>query len=52
MNLVLSKDIFSSTWSVNILNLTDEKYQRPDTYNQEEEELSCHLGVNINNCFQ
>ena len=35
MNLVLSKDIFSSTWSVNILNLTDEKYQRPDTYNQE-----------------
>ena len=35
MNLVLSKEILSNTWSINVLNLTDEKYQRPDTYNQE-----------------
>ena len=35
MNLVLSKEILANTWSINILNLTDEKYQRPDTYNQE-----------------
>jgi len=35
MNLILSKDILSNTWSINIFNLTDENYQRPDTYNQE-----------------
>ena len=35
MNLNLSKDFFSSIWSVHVLNLTDENYQRPDTYNQE-----------------
>ena len=35
MNLTLSKDLFGSIWSLNVLNLTDEKYQRPDTYNQE-----------------
>ncbi len=35
MNLIFSKEILSSTWSLNILNLTDENYQRPDTYNQE-----------------
>ena len=35
MNLSLSKDLFGSMWSINILNLTDEIYQRPDTYNQE-----------------
>ena len=35
MNLNLSKDLFGNIWSVNVLNLTDENYQRPDTYNQE-----------------
>ena len=35
MNLTLSKNLFGSDWSLNILNLTDEQYQRPDTYNQE-----------------
>ena len=35
MNLTLSKNLFGSDWSINILNLTDEQYQRPDTYNQE-----------------
>ena len=35
MNLNLSKDFYGSVWSLNVLNLTDEKYQRPDTYNQE-----------------
>ena len=35
MNLSLSKELFGSSWSFNISNLTDEQYQRPDTYNQE-----------------
>lgn len=35
MNFSISKDFFKSKWSLNILNLTDEIYQRPDTYNQE-----------------
>ena len=35
MNVSLSKDFLGSLWSFNILNLTDENYQRPDTYNQE-----------------
>ena len=35
MNLSLSKEIYNSIWSLNIFNLTDEVYQRPDTYNQE-----------------
>ena len=35
MNLTLSKNLFESDWSINILNLTDEQYQKPDTYNQE-----------------
>ena len=35
MNLIVSKEILSNTWSLKILNLTDENYQRPDTYNQE-----------------
>ena len=35
MNISLSKDISGSIWSLNVLNLTDENYQRPDTYNQE-----------------
>ncbi len=35
MNLTLSKNLFGSIWSMNVLNLTDENYQRPDTYNQE-----------------
>ena len=39
MNLVISKEILSNTWSIKVLNLTDEKYQRPDTYNQEERRI-------------
>ena len=35
MNLIISKEISNVTWSLNIFNLTDEVYQRPDTYNQE-----------------
>ena len=35
MNIKFSKDFKGSIWSLNILNLTDEHYQRPDTYNQE-----------------
>ncbi len=35
MNLKLSKNIFSTNLGINILNLTNENYQRPDTYNQE-----------------
>ena len=35
MNLTLSKNLFESDWSINILNLTDEQHQKPDTYNQE-----------------
>ena len=35
MNLSLSKNFSGITWSINVLNLTDENYQRPDTYNQE-----------------
>ena len=35
MNLSFSKKISKNLWSLNIFNLTDEVYQRPDTYNQE-----------------
>ena len=35
MNLSISKDFYGNKWSLNIFNLTDEAYQRPDTYNQE-----------------
>ena len=49
MNISLSKDISGSIWSLNVLNLTDENYQRPDTYNQEGEDLSCHSVINIDN---
>ena len=35
INLNLSKNFSGKVWSVNILNLTDENYERPDTYNQE-----------------
>ena len=35
MNLSLSKQYYKNTLSLNIFNLTDEVYQRPDTYNQE-----------------
>jgi len=35
MNLSISKDFFGNKWSLNISNLTDEAYKRPDTYNQE-----------------
>ena len=40
MNLSLSKDLMGSKWSLNIYNLTDEIYQRPDTYNQEGRRIS------------
>ena len=35
MNLSLTKEINKINWSINITNLTDEIYERPDTYNQE-----------------
>ena len=35
MNFSISKDIKGNKWSLNVLNLTDEAYKRPDTYNQE-----------------
>ena len=35
MNLSLNKEINKINWSINITNLTDEIYERPDTYNQE-----------------
>ena len=35
MNLSLTKEINKVNWSLNITNLTDEIYERPDTYNQE-----------------
>ena len=35
MNLSLSKEINKINWSLNITNLTNEIYERPDTYNQE-----------------
>tara|TARA_B100000700_G_scaffold19896_1_gene19431 strand:+ start:191 stop:2041 length:1851 start_codon:yes stop_codon:yes gene_type:complete len=35
MNLSISKDFYGNKWFLNISNLTDEAYKRPDTYNQE-----------------
>ena len=35
MNISLTKEINNVNWSLNISNLTDEIYERPDTYNQE-----------------
>ena len=35
MNLNISKNFSGNIWSLNVLNLTNENYQRPDTYNQE-----------------
>ena len=35
MNLSLSKQYYKNTLSLNLFNLTDEVFQRPDTYNQE-----------------
>ena len=43
MNLSIAKELFGSKWSINILNLTDENYQRPDTYNQEGRRISLSL---------
>ena len=40
MNLSLSKKLSKQIWSLNIFNLTDEVYQRPDTYNQERRRIS------------
>ena len=40
MNLSITKELFGSKWSINFLNLTDENYQRPDTYNQEGRRIS------------
>ena len=35
MDLRISKSYMGKIWSLNFLNLTNENYQRPDTYNQE-----------------
>jgi len=35
MNLSLTKEINKIDWSLNVMNLTNEIYERPDTYNQE-----------------
>ena len=35
MNLNISKNFSGNIWSLNVLNLTNENYHRPDTYNQE-----------------
>ena len=40
MNLSLSKEFFNQIWALNFFNLTDEVYQRPDTYNQERRRIS------------
>ena len=40
MNLSFSKKFLKNVWSLNIFNLTDEAYQRPDTYNQERRRIS------------
>ena len=40
MNLSFSKKFLKNIWSLNIFNLTDEAYQRPDTYNQERRRIS------------
>lgn len=34
INFSLSKKILNSVWSINVINFTDEHYQKPDTYNQ------------------
>ena len=39
MNISLSKDINKMKWFLNITNLTDEVYERPDTYNQERRKI-------------
>jgi len=39
MNISLSKDINKTKWFLNITNLTDEVYERPDTYNQEKRKI-------------
>ncbi len=43
MNLSFSKEFYGNKWSVNITNLTDEQYQRPDTYNQEGRKIGLSL---------
>ena len=48
MNLSLTKEINKINWSINITNLTDEIYERPDTYNQEGRKIGLSLGLNIN----
>ena len=40
MNLSLSKTLFGNEWFLNVSNLTNEQYQRPDTYNQEGRKIS------------
>ncbi len=47
MNLIISKEISNVTWSLNIFNLTDEVYQRPDTYNQERR----RIGLSFNSRY-
>ena len=40
IDLSLSKEFFNQIWALNFFNLTDEVYQRPDTYNQERRRIS------------
>tara|TARA_B100000963_G_scaffold361749_1_gene399244 strand:- start:4658 stop:6505 length:1848 start_codon:yes stop_codon:yes gene_type:complete len=47
MNLIISKEISNVTWALNIYNLTDEVYQRPDTYNQERR----RIGLSFNSRY-
>ena len=43
MDFSLSKEMLKNIISINITNLTDEKYQRPDTYNQDGRRISLSL---------
>ena len=49
MNISLSKDINKMKWFLNITNLTDEVYERPDTYNQERRKIGLSFMHSINN---
>ena len=40
MNLSFAKDIANTKWSLNVTNLTNEIYERPDTYNQDDRRIS------------
>ena len=46
MDLRISKSYMGKIWSLNFLNLTNENYQRPDTYNQEGRRLELSFRYN------